>query len=389
MALISDDARRWRLARRHLLLPDARVDRVEEVAEALVALHSSDPVSVYLSAAMRLREPSLADVDRALYDDRTLIRHHAMRRTLWVMTTDIARAAHDGFTRKIAVVERSRTATLFGREPREVDEAIERVVAVVDAADGPVPTRDVAAALPDLAEPIVVNQGTNYAGRMAMHTRALLVAAFEGRIARAHPTGTWIASQYTWSSHAAWVADPWSTVGDQLDGAAIVIRAWLARFGPGTLDDIVWWTGSTKTLVRRALEVVGAVEVDLEQGTGYVLADDLDEPLAVADPGPWVALLPGLDPTPMGWKQRSWYLAPDVAARVVDRNGNIGPTVWADGRVVGGWVQRPDGSIAHDAELDEVHVRFLDEQIDHLRRFVGDTRFTVRFPSPNQKTLLG
>jgi hypothetical protein len=348
-------------------------------------------VSVYLSAAMRLRDPSLADVDRALYDNRTLIRHHAMRRTLWVMTPDLARAAHDAFTRKIAAVERARTATLFGCEPDEVDEAIERVVAAVDAAHGPVRTRDLALALPDLAEPIVVNQGTNYAGRMAMHARALLVAAFEGRIARGRPAGTWIASQYAWSSHAEWVAEPWTTAGDQVEGAAVVIRRWLAGFGPGTLGDIVWWTGSTKTLVRRAIELIGAVEVELEEGVGYVLADDLDDAGGVLDPpnpGPWVALLPGLDPTPMGWKQRSWYLAPDVAARVVDRNGNIGPTVWADGRIVGGWVQRPDGSIAHDADLEGAHVGLLDEQVEHLRRFVGETRFTVRFPSPNQKTLL-
>jgi hypothetical protein len=181
--LISDAARRRRLARRQLLLPETRVEEVEEVADTLVALHSSDPVSVYLSAAMRLRDPSLADVDRALYDNRTVIRHHALRRTLWVMTPDLARAAHDAFTRKIAAVERARTATLFGCEPDEVDEAIERVVAAVDAAHGPVRTRDLALALPDLAEPIVVNQGTNYAGRMAMHAAVERGRVGEGDLA--------------------------------------------------------------------------------------------------------------------------------------------------------------------------------------------------------------
>jgi hypothetical protein len=385
--MISDESRRRRLAWRQLLIPHSRVERAEEVADALVALHSSDPVSVYLSAAMRLRDPSLADVDRALYDDRTLIRHHAMRRTLWVMTPDIARAAHDGFTRKFAAAERDRTAALFGCGPEAVDEAVERVVAAIAAADGPVRTRDLALALPDLAEPIVVNRGTNYEGRLAMHSRALLLAAFEGRIARGRPAGTWIASQYAWSPHAAWLTEPWSTAGDQVEAAAVVIGRWLARFGPGTLDDIVWWTGSTKTLVRRALEMIGAVEVDLDQGVGYVLADDRDEP-ATADPGPWVALLPGLDPTAMGWKQRSWYLAPEIAARVVDRNGNIGPTVWADGRIVGGWIQRPDGSIAHDAELDGAHVGLLADELERLQDLVGETRFTVRFPSPNQRSLL-
>ena len=75
----------------------------------------------------------------------------------------------------------------------------------------------------------------------------------------------------------------------------------------------------------------------------WLAADDLD---AVRGSPKWVALLPGLDPTTMGWKDRSWYLEAGVASRIVDRNGNAGPTIWVDGRVVGSWVQRKDGTIA-------------------------------------------
>ena len=93
---------------------------------------------------------------------------------------------------------------------------------------------------------------------------------------------------------------------------------------------------------------VGAVEVELDDGVGFVLPDDLDP---VDPPEPWVALLPGLDPTTMGWKQRGWYLDPEVGAAVFDRNGNGGPTVWVDGRIVGelGPAPRRDdrGAAAH------------------------------------------
>jgi len=62
----------------------------------------------------------------------------------------------------------------------------------------------------------------------------------------------------------------------------------------------------------------------------------------------------------------------------------------ADGRVVGGWVQRPDGSIATElAEpLSSVHDRLLADEIDRLRSLLGGTRFRVRFPAPNQADLL-
>ncbi|GGM51142.1 hypothetical protein GCM10012275_22590 [Longimycelium tulufanense] len=49
-----------------------------------------------------------------------------------------------------------------------------------------------------------------------------------------------------------------------------------------------------------------------------------------------------------------------------DRNGNIGPTVWADGRIVGAWAQLPDGSIAWRF-LHEVG-RKRSDQLPHRRR---------------------
>ena len=38
----------------------------------------------------------------------------------------------------------------------------------------------------------------------------------------------------------------------------------------------------------------------------------------------------------MGWQSRDWYLG-GYKAQLFDSNGNAGPTVWVDGRIVGGW----------------------------------------------------
>ena len=76
-------------------------------------------------------------------------------------------------------------------------------------------------------------------------------------------------------------------------------------------------------------------------------------------------MLPGLDPTTMGWNARSWYLGAH-GGEVFDRNGNGGPTLWVDGEIVGSWVQRKDGTIAH-VLLQDVSTaarRSLDRQLD-------------------------
>src|SRR3546814_5939656 len=100
---------------------------------------------------------------------------------------------------------------------------------------------------------------------------------------------------------------------------------------------------ATLTAVRRALAAVDAVEVSLDGGgTGWLLPDDVGE---VEVPGLWAALLPVLDPTTMGWKERDFYLDPADVPQLFDSNGNAGTTAWWNGRIVGAWVQEETGTV--------------------------------------------
>jgi hypothetical protein len=56
----------------------------EAVTRALVALHATDPASVYLSVLARSAGSTLADVSDAMYERRSLVRWMAMRRTLFL-----------------------------------------------------------------------------------------------------------------------------------------------------------------------------------------------------------------------------------------------------------------------------------------------------------------
>jgi hypothetical protein len=161
----------------------------------------------------------------------------------------------------------------------------------------------------------------------------------------------------------------------------------LHAFGPATHVDIRWWTGWTQRQTALALDAIAVEQVELEDGTsGFLLAEDLR---TVRAPKPWAALLPGLDPTTMGWKQREWYLGAH-APMLFDRNGNAGPTVWADGRVIGGWAQRPDGRIAVELleAIDEATAARVEERRLALERWFGDVRLTPRFRTPLERSLL-
>jgi Winged helix DNA-binding domain len=383
MRRIDAAERRARLAVRHRLVAAARTDSVEEITAGLVGLHSTDPVTVYLSAAARMVHPSLTAVGDALYERRSLLRHHAMRRTLWVLGHEAARLAHHAATLAVARAERRKllgfleAGGIADPEPW-LKAAMADVIELLREA-GPLTAREIGVRLPALAVPILIGGG-KYAVTQPAHSRVLLQSGFEGHILRARPTGTGINGQYRYAAVGEWFPGGLGEL-DAREAAAGLARLWLAAFGPGTRTDLQWWAGWTVATTARALADVGAVEVELDEGTGYVLPDDVDAP---GPAPPSAALLPGLDPSTMGWKQRAFHLDPADVPVLFDRNGNGGPTAWVDGRIVGGWHQLRNGTVALHltrdvgAEAGEA----LQERAAMIERLLGDVRFTVRFPSP-------
>jgi hypothetical protein len=171
------------------------------------------------------------------------------------------------------------------------------------------------------------------------------------------------------------------------EARAELVRRWLRAFGPGTRDDVRWWTGWTVRATKQALETIGAVEVSLDGGgaAGYVLPDDLEP---TPRPEPWVALLPALDATTMGWAGRAWYLGPH-RPKLFDTNGNGGPTIWVDGRVVGGWAQLRTGEVI-PMLLEDVGTetrRRIEEEAARLEAWIGPARVTGSFPTPTEISL--
>ena len=182
-------------------------------------------------------------------------------------------------------------------------------------------------------------EGKKWGGEVGISTRVLFLLATSGRIVRGRPLGTWRSSQYRWAPIEVWLDDGLTEIGKESAEVELLER-WLRSYGPGTLTDLRWWTGWTVTRTREVLTRLDVEAVELDDGTGFVLAHDLDSP----DRQGAVALLPGLDPSVMGWKERGWFLGEHGPA-LFDRNGNAGPTVWVNGRIVGGWAQSQSGRI--------------------------------------------
>jgi hypothetical protein len=381
--------RRTRLARRHRLAAGHRAGDVVEATESMVCLHATDPSSVYLSAWARVDGMTVPDLERALYADRSLVKHLAMRRTLFVFPRATLTFAQAGASDRVADTERRRLirhveeAGLQKNGERWLKKASEQVLAALS--DGREATSsELRDEIPLLEGAIAYGEGKSWAGNLPVGPRVLTTLSAAGRIVRASNDGGWTTSRPRWTSTAAWLGEE-IELRTQAEGVAGLVERWLRAFGPGTLADIKWWLGSTLTAARRALVDVDAVEVDLDGQTGYVLPDDLDPTPTVK---PWAALLPPLDPTTMGWFERDWYLGP-YKAQLFDTNGNAGPTAWWDGRIVGGWRQHETGEVDLQV-LEDVGKggrRALEDEGTRLTEWLEGTRVVARFPSPLSKQL--
>ncbi len=382
--------RRARLVERHRLA--VPTDSVAEAVEAMIALHATDPPTVYLSAWARAG-CAAAQVDEAVYAERSLVRMLGMRRTMFVvpagLVSVVQAACTDGVAKRLRrQLEKDLLAGGVGDgDPggwlRDVGSGVLRVL---HARDGGASAAQLSDGEPRLRTQLSYSLDKSYGGTAYITSRVLMLLGAEGHLVRGHRRGGWSSGQFEWFAASTWLS---TAAGDAaLDAGAARVelaRRWLRSFGPAPAADLQWWAGWTGAQTKAALAALPTAEVDLDGQPGVALADDLEFPgemPAVA------ALLPALDPTPMGWQARDWFLGEHRAA-LFDRTGNIGPTVWWEGRVVGGWAQRASGEVVcrllEDIGADGAAA--VSSAADRLEAWLEANRVTPRFRTPLEREL--
>ncbi|MGA7050166.1 MAG: winged helix DNA-binding domain-containing protein [Mycobacterium sp.] len=377
------EERRNRLARRHFFLDTGQLP-IAAVTAGLIGLHASDPSTPYLSLWARSKGFNATDLDLELYQKRAAVRHLAMRRTLWLVNSDDLATIQSAASDRVAQNERRRLiadaekAGVTADGEKWLDRACTAVLRQLGN-HGPASSAELRAELPELTGTYDPAPGKRWGGMVPLAPRVLTVLSAQGEIVRGPNDGAWTTSRPRWVITRDWLGE----LERPIAARAELVRRWLWTFGPASVADIKWWFGTTLTAVRRALNEIGAVEVDLHGRAGYALPDDLEPE---RDAPSWCALLPGLDAATMGWYERDWYLG-EHRAHVFDRNGNAGPTAWSNGLVVGGWYQDESARVQLQLVADPGNDgrRALQKRAEELTSWLDGARISPRFPSPLYK----
>lgn len=332
----------------------ARSSSVEEVVVRSLALCASDPHALALSIWSRALFERITDVSDALAEatekDRSLVGVSAMRRAIHLVHRSDMEMLLAVYSErfgpsavrfaKSALVE----AGLCDRESSEVryTELCDKILSVLG--DRELSLFDLATELPDIRARAMIAAGKPYQLEVDIGQCLLGAMGASGRLVCTQRAGV-LAAECNWMQRTAWLTDEPALPELSIAKTRLVSR-YLSVFGPAAHDDIVSWTGLTPGDVDAALRAIGGVEVAVEGWSGprWVHADEIPHGEVPQPVG--VALLPALDPVLMGYRDRSPWVAPEHLPSLSDPLGNIGPTIWLDGRVVGGWGLSRSGMVA-------------------------------------------
>jgi hypothetical protein len=188
-------------------------------------------------------------------------------------------------------------------------------------------------------------------------------------IVRAPPSGTWERRRADlYAAAEDWLGPPPDDAGEAA-GRELLVRRYLAAFGPATRADVASWAGLKPTELEPAFAATALRRFRSEDGGELI---DLPRaPLPPADTPAPVRFLPTWDATLLVHARRTQILPEEHRPRIFStKTPQSVPTFLVDGAVAGTW--RYDGGkvdLEPFGRLDRAPTRALQEEAGRLASF--------------------
>jgi hypothetical protein len=326
MPHVIERAVRTRLREQHIAPRASEETPVADVVRDVVGIQAQEKPAAALSLRARRRGLTTADIERALYEDRSLVRTWCMRGTLhYVATEDLPwLLALCGPTFATRGPEPRRLAA-WGLDNDAAEAAVETIGAIL-ADEGPLTKQGITEAL--------VARGVDVDPKTQAPWFLIRRAALRGVVCEVAPID---------GKNAYDLLDEWVDLADAPgyeEALTILARRYLAAYGPATRADFGAWCGLYATDVKTAWASLAdeSHEVPAPGGMASVLDTtedvDLDDPLV---PFPHVRLLGGYDSYLLAYAKENRVIPNDKESHLWPGGGIIRPVVVRDGWTAGIW----------------------------------------------------
>jgi hypothetical protein len=303
-----------------------------EVASQIGGLQAQLMSSAALSLWTRIEHLESEAVQRALWEERSLVKTWAMRGTLHLLP-----ASELPLWQTVLSLDRRYLRPSWLRYFEISAEDLERLIGAVSTAlDGRLLTRE------ELVEEVSTLLGSAELGGKLRHSWGSMLkpAAFRGYLCFAPSVG----QNVRFTRPESWL-DSWEEVdADQAERE--VTRRFLAAYGPATREVYAQWLGVPASRAGAMIKALGEeiTPVDLEGTLAWTLTSQLEEIAAAQQPGS-VKLLPAFDQYVLAASRDALNFLPGpFRDRIYRPQGWLSPVLLVDGRMDGVWRHGRRGS---------------------------------------------
>lgn len=390
-SISSERVAAFRLIRHHLA-SRAPASAFVQVAGDMGGAQAQVMSAAQMSLGTRTRGLRAADVEKALWQDRTLAKVWCMRGTVYVVPSEDFAV----FVRGVAG-RADRDARWMANRGRSID-VVDRIVkAMEQIMDRPLTRKEVSERLGDSVgtkKRVRLGHGWGHQAEVdalevdgqTMSVGGILSYACLRGVALAGPPR---GNESTYVRPDTWLRK-WRDISVP-EAEDELLRRYLQAHGPATMADFAWWTYVTAASARaiwkrREQELVA---VNAGEQIGWLLRDDLATLERAKIKRPLVRLLPFFDSFLLGHKEKGHLVETKHHKRVYRPQGWLSPVVLVDGRVAGIWKYEkkanqlsirvePFGTVS-----SEVRDR-VEEEGEALGRFLEADSVRTKFAAPKK-----
>lgn len=362
-----DQVNKFSLGKQHLTI-DTKIDNIVQIVEDICGLHSTELKTSYLSLFVRTNKFKKSDLEKELYEEKSLGRIRGMRRTLFIETLKWIPIIYAA-TCNLIEYSFEKYMEFHKVSLKEYQEISQNIIKKLKG-------RELSAS--EIRKEL--NSKSNIPAIIqVMGNRGLLI--------RGKPIKDWKDRRNKYALFKDYFPELDLSMYEENKAIRLLVEKYIKTYGPVTETDMAWWTGLKKTKIR---DVLKPIEQNLEKvkisnvKKTYIM--DKEELANLENNStyekPSLSLLPGLDPYPMGYKDRERYINAQNYNNLFDRSGNITSTIFLNGKAIGVWdtEEEPEPLIKfylfHSLENDLIDELYSETK--KVGQFFFDTNINIR-----------
>ena len=346
--------------RKQHLTKDTKTDDILQIVKEIIGLHATNATTPYLSLFARTCNFSKEHLDEELYVKRNLGKIRCMRKTVHILPKELIQAVYSA-TAKMVELTSEKYSQNLGVSRKQYEEASKAILETLKGTG--MTTKEI---------------------KKGLETKVNISAVVnlmcdQGILIRGKPQNSWKSNIHTYYRFRDHFPDMDLDAVDEEKARELLIKRYVAAFGPVSLNDVVWWTGFRMNEVKRVLEKLQnqltRIEIFNLKGDYLIQSSDVEMLYSLKPEGYVLNFLPSLDLYLMGYKERERYVNSKHFNYVFDGSGNCTSTILLNGEVIGVWdVARtePWVKIFFFEEVEEAVLRDVQGMAKEVGRFIVD-----------------